>query len=155
MNIFVGKIGQIIKGKGFLNLFQFLKKLQDAFNETMLKMSTIYASYKKLSDINVQTDYLTADINRIQLKLYQDIKGTVSGLKDLYVVVDPSGKYNYLNYRSYFTVTYEVYHENGKDHIMQYDRQTFDEINGAMKQAYRNLSYQNMIKYFGGYNDAR
>lgn len=155
MNLFVGKIGQIIKGKGFLNLFQFLKKLQDAFNETMLKMSTIYASYKKLADINEQTDYLTADINKIQLKLYQDIKGTVNGLKDLYVVVDSSGKYNYLNYYSNFTMTYEVYHENGRDYIMQYDRQTFDEINRAMKHVNQNLSYQNMIKYFGGYNDAR
>lgn len=155
MNLFVGKIGQIVKGKGFLNLFQFLKKLQDSFNETMLKMSTIYASYKKLADINEQTDYLTADINKIQLKLYQDIKGTVNGLKDLYVVVDPSGKYNYLNYYREFSTVYEVYHENGRDHVMGDDRQTFDEINRAMKHVNQSPSYQSMIKYFGGYNDAR
>ena len=96
---------------------------------------------------------MTADINKIQLKLYQDIRGTVGGLKDLYIVVDPSGKYNYLNYQRRFTIEYEVYHENGRDTVYGMDKKEFDEIDNVMTQVYRNPSYRNMLNYFGGYND--
>lgn len=174
MNIFTGKIGQVIKGKGFLNLFQFLKKLQKAADEMLLAISRTYTKYMQLVEATENLEQLYVKVNSLQLQLYKDILGTMEGFEGLYLQeITPSnpfhGKIPY-NKGSY-SWEFEYYNYNTKYQtgvlISGSEDRNFCEIHNRVNQygiLYQNpgcmhkmqsfpTAVQNLINYFGGYND--
>lgn len=174
MNVFIGKVGQVIKGKGFLNLFQFLKKLQHVFEEMNNQIGRLYQEYSNVIEATQKLDQLYPLINNLQLILYKDILGTVAGMGNLYlqeiVTNNPmhgtipynKQKYSWLmEYFDYGTKNQTgVYLSGSDEHMfcMTHNRKNqygmIYQVDGCMKKiASYPTSVQNLINYFGGYND--